>query len=112
MRPPAVSGFAGAVPALKTLLYRGKVGPAEAAVALRVWNTAGEAWTVEDSQLVAKDGEAVAGVRMHGGAAVAAGSFEQLQVVVAPSERVVPGTYTLRLKGGGRELVLENVTFK
>jgi len=33
------------------------------------------------------------------------------EVVVAPSERVVPGAYTLRLKGGGRELVLENVTF-
>jgi hypothetical protein len=33
-------------------------------------------------------------------------------VVSARSKRAVVGTYTLKLRGPGRELVLENVTYR
>jgi hypothetical protein len=33
-------------------------------------------------------------------------------VVSEPTLRAVPGAYTLKLRGRGRELVLENATFK
>jgi hypothetical protein len=49
---------------------------------------------------------------LRGPTVVPALKSEVLRVVVAPSERMVPGTYRLGLKGGGRELVLANVTFK
>ncbi|WPB74614.1 hypothetical protein KYC5002_37095 [Archangium violaceum] len=83
-----------------------------AAVKVRVADNAGEAWAVEEVQFLTKDGEALEGVRLSGPAVVPAHKSELLHAVVAPSERMVPGTYTLRLMGSGREFVLENVTFK
>ncbi|MFY0584313.1 hypothetical protein ACN28S_67390 [Cystobacter fuscus] len=43
---------------------------------------------------------------------VAPGDSVPFYVVSEPTARAVPGAYTLKLRGRGRELVLENVTLK
>ncbi|HEX5752324.1 MAG TPA: hypothetical protein VFZ09_39330 [Archangium sp.] len=57
-------------------------------------------------------GEALARVRTLTPVVVAPGGDAAFYVVSEPTARAVPGAYTLKLRGGGRELVLENVTFK
>ena len=104
--------FKGTVPFLRTALYPRTLGRAEAVVELRVAYEAKEAWSVEEAQLLTGDGEPLAGVRLLGPSGVRAGGNGWLRVVVPPSERVKPGTYKLRLAGGGRELVLESVPLK
>lgn len=54
-------------------------------------------------------GEALARVRTLTPVVIAPGISEPFYVASEPTARAVPGAYTLKLRGRGRELVLENV---
>lgn len=105
-------GFEGAVGGLRTLLIAGRGGRPEAAIQIRVKNQASESWEIEEATLLSSSGEALARVRTLIPIVVPPGTDEPFYVVSEPTARAVPGAYTLKLRGHGRELVLENVTFK
>ena len=105
-------GFEGSVRRVGTLLFRGDDGAAEAAVRVSLANEASATWAVEEASLVSSSGEALARVRIRTPVVVEANGFGDVDVVSEPTRRAVPGRYTLKLRGQGRELVLENVTFK
>jgi hypothetical protein len=105
-------GFEGAVDGLRTLLYAGRGGRPEAAIQIRVKNRASESWEVEEATLLSSSGEALARVRTLTPVVVAPGADGRFYVVSEPTVRAAPGAYTLKLRGRGRELVLENVVFK
>lgn len=104
-------GFEGTVDGLRTLLLAGGGGRPEAAVKIRVKNRASESWEVEEATLVSGSGEALTRVRTLTPVVVAPSGDAAFYVVSEPTARAVPGAYTLKLRGRGRELVVENVSF-
>jgi hypothetical protein len=105
-------GFEGSVRKVRTLLVRRDDEAAEAAVRLLIRNGASATWAVEEASLFSSSGEALARVRIRTPVVVEADGIGVVDVVSEPTRRAVPGRYTLKLRGQGRELVLENVTFK
>ncbi|MCY1083808.1 DUF2381 family protein [Archangium lansingense] len=106
-------GFDGGVHGLlRTLLIARNGGRPEVAVRIQVQNRASEGWEIEEAMLVSSSGEALARVRTLTPVVIAPGDAVPFYVVSEPTARAVPGAYTLKLRGRGRELVLENVTFK
>lgn len=105
-------GFEGKVDELRTLLIAGRGGRPEAAVKVRVENLASASWEIEEAMLLSSSGEALARVRTLTPVVIAPGAVVEFYVVSEPTARAVPGGYTLKLRGRGRELVLESVTFK
>lgn len=105
-------GFEGAVDALRTLLVAGNGGRPEAAVRIRVKNRASESWEIEEAMLLRSSGEALARVRTLTPVVIVPRADVAFYVVSEPTARAVPGAYTLKLRGRGRELVVENVTFR
>ncbi|KFA87616.1 hypothetical protein Q664_46660 [Archangium violaceum Cb vi76] len=74
-------------------------------------NRASESWEIEEATLVSGAGEALARVRTLTPVVIPPGIDAPFYVVSEPTARAVPGAYTLKLRGRGRELVVENVTF-
>jgi uncharacterized protein (TIGR02268 family) len=86
-------------------------GQREGAVRLRVQNNGAEEWSAEGASLETSTGQTLVSVQVVSDEALPAGFTRALHVVVGPTPRELTGTYTLRLWGGGRELVLENIEF-
>lgn len=106
-------GFEGSVVMkLRTLLFPGNGGPPEAAVRIQLVNKTSNGWEVEEATLLSSAGEALARVRTLTPVVIGPRGTAEFDVVSDPTRRAVPGTYTLKLRGRGRELVVDNVTFE
>jgi uncharacterized protein (TIGR02268 family) len=86
-------------------------GQFEAAVRFRLRNDGTEAWTLEGASLTSVEGVSLANVRVFAGGPIPAGDFRRIYVAVGPTDRDLTGTHTLRLWGGGREVLVEGVRF-
>lgn len=104
--------FEGRVERLETVLVPGAGSGAEAAVRVKLSNGASKAWAVEEATLVSSTGEALGRVRTLTPVAVPPMGLAEFFVVSGLTEGAVAGTYTLKLRGRGRELAMENISFK
>lgn len=86
-------------------------GESEAAVRVRLANNRQDDWRVESASLSAGDDQPLMDTRLVSDAFLPAGAVRRIDVVVGPTQQALTGRYTLKLVGGGRELVLENIEF-
>ncbi len=96
---------------LSTTRMKVEEGQREAAVRIQLRNDGKETWTVEGASLAAGGGQALPDVRVLSDASLAAGDSRGVYVVLGPTQQELRGNYTLKLWGGGRELIMEDIFF-
>ena len=105
-------GRGGPQTGVKTFLLPSSGGGSEAAVHVQLTSLASDGWAIEEAVLLSNSGEALARVRTLTPVVMGPLGTAEFVVLSELTTRALPGAYTLKLRGGGRELVVENVTFK